>query len=84
MDIVVPVSKVVAPRRCQRREEDIAQAWNSQEPQSGSDRVPPCGLCEDCRRVAMGKLARYALKEEDPKGVLLDLLGKLGLPPSGV
>jgi len=28
----------------------------------------------------MLNMAAYALKEEDPKGVLLDLLDKLGLP----
>lgn len=45
--------------------------------------VIPCGQCESCHRVAMLNTASYALKEEDPKGALLDLLSKLGLP-SGV
>lgn len=43
----------------------------------------PCGQCEPCLRRAMLKLAIYAQKEEDPKGVLLELLAELGLP-SGV
>lgn len=81
MDIKVPVSTVEVPRRCQRRDEEISQ-WSTAkevEPRlEDSDRVPPCGVCEDCRRVAMGKLARYAMKEEDPRGTLLDLLNKLG------
>jgi hypothetical protein len=43
----------------------------------------PCGQCEACHRVAMLNMAAYAAKEEDPKGALLDLLSKLGLPSSG-
>lgn len=44
----------------------------------------PCGQCAPCHHRVMTNVAAYALKEEDPKGVLLDLLDKLGLPPSGV
>lgn len=44
----------------------------------------PCGQCEPCHRRVMVNVAAYTLKEEDPKGVLLDLLDKLGLPSSGV
>jgi hypothetical protein len=46
----------------------------------------PCGQCEPCHRKVMLNLASYALRssetqeEDDPKGVLLDLLDKLGLP----
>lgn len=40
----------------------------------------PCGQCTPCHRVVMLNMAAYALKEEDPKGILLDLLDKLGLP----
>lgn len=43
----------------------------------------PCGQCEPCRHRAVLYVASYALKEEDPKGALLDLLDELGLP-SGV
>lgn len=43
----------------------------------------PCGQCQPCHRRAMVKAAVFAQKEEDPKGALLDLLAKLGLP-SGV
>lgn len=46
----------------------------------------PCGQCDPCLRKAMLNLASYALRdaekreEGDPKGTLLDLLDKLGLP----
>jgi hypothetical protein len=45
----------------------------------------PCGHCHTCRRRAMLHMAEYAAtSKEDPKGVLLDLLNKLGLLPSSV
>lgn len=46
----------------------------------------PCGQCDPCRRRAMLNVASYAIRlsereeESDPKGALLDLLDKLGLP----
>lgn len=74
-----PVSTVTIERACLRLEE-LARQVN---PDASVDAVAPCGQCDPCRRVAMRHLASYALKKEDPKGVLLDLLSKLGLS-SGV
>ena len=45
----------------------------------------PCGQCEPCHRKAMLVMAEYASRrgtqeEDDPKGVLLELLDMVGLP----
>jgi hypothetical protein len=42
----------------------------------------PCGQCVACHRVAMLNMASYAMKEEDPRGALLEMLDMLGLPSS--
>lgn len=78
MDIT-PVSTVAIPRPCLRLER-LAQSSSEVE---GQEAVAPCGQCTECHRVAMMHTASYAMKEEDPKGTLLDLLDKLGLS-SGV
>jgi hypothetical protein len=78
MDIT-PVSTVTIERACLRLEE-LARQTN---PDAPGDAVAPCGQCEPCHRAAKLHLASYALKEEDPRGALLDLLGTLGLS-SGV
>lgn len=39
----------------------------------------PCGMCDRCLRKVLKNLASYALKTEDPRGILRDLIDRLDL-----